>query len=398
MAKNKQQPPTFDIPLLDRVVAILEQARANVVRSVNSQMVIAYWLIGKEILEEEQQGKKRAEYGKRLIEELSRNLTERYGKGFSVSNLWSFRQFYLVYEDRHPEILYPMGRELERRKKLHPSGGESSLAGKSRPMGDELQDPKGYSVGDESINQIKGFHPDLGWSHYRALMRVENEDARSFYETEVARNGWNKRQLERQIHSFYYERLLKSRDKAGMMELSNQGEAAQQPVDMIKDPYVLEFLDLPESPRLVESELETALISRLQEFLLELGGGFAFIGRQKRLTFDGDHFYPDLVFHHVRLKCYLIIDLKTVKLTHGDLGQMQMYVNYYDREVCVEGDNPSIGLILCADKNDAVVRYVLGDENRQIFASRYKLELPSEEELRLKLQRERRLIEQRSRI
>ncbi len=383
MLTNKQQPVTSDTALLDRVVAILEGARANVVRSINSQMVIAYWLIGREIVEEEQQGEKRAEYGKQLIEELSRKLTERYRKGFSIANLKNIRQFYLTFQDRTPEISYPMGSQLEWLEKLHPMGGE-------------LLYSKSYPLGSESISQIKGFRPDLGWSHYRALMRVENKNARLFYETEAARNGWNKRQLERQIHSFYYERLLKSRDKAGMIELANQGEAAQQPVDVIKDPYVLEFLDLPESPWLVESELETALLSRLQEFLLELGGGFAFIGRQKRLTLDGDHFYPDLIFYHIQLKCYVVIDLKVTKLTHGDLGQMQMYVNYYDREIRTQGENPTVGLILCAEKNDAVVRYVLGEGNQQIFASRYKLQLPSEEELQRELQRERRLIENRT--
>ncbi|MCK5380431.1 MAG: DUF1016 domain-containing protein, partial [Candidatus Latescibacteria bacterium] len=191
-------------------------------------------------------------------------------------------------------------------------------------------------------------------------------------------------------------RLLKSRDKSGMRELANQREPAEQPVDIIKDPYVLEFLDLPESSRLVENELESALISRLQEFLLELGAGFALIGRQKRLTLDGDHFYPDLIFYHTRLKCYVVMDLKIAKLTHGDLGQMQMYVNYYDREVRATDDHPTVGLILCAEKNDAVVRYVLGEENERIFASRYKLQLPSEEELRIELQRERRLIEERT--
>ncbi len=373
-----KKPVRHDVNLFNRVVEILERARTNVVRSVNSQMVIAYWLVGREIVEEEQQGEKRAEYGKRLLEDLSPRLTEHYGKGFSVTSLKYFRSFYSAYSNRAPAI----GR---------PAGDRLPLAGKGRPMGDELRDPKSYLAGDESP---KGFLPDLSWSHYRALMRVENEHARSFYELEAARNSWNKRQLERQIHSFYYERLLKSKDKAGMKELANQGEAAEQPVDVIKDPYVLEFLDLPESPRLVESELESALISRLQEFLLELGAGFAFIGRQKRLTLDGDHFYPDLIFYHTRLKCYVVIDLKVAKLSHGDLGQMQMYVNYYDREVRALEDNPTVGLILCAEKNDAVVRYVLGEENEQIFASRYRLELPSEEELRRELERERRLLEE----
>ena len=287
--------------LFNRVVTILDRARANVVRSVNSQMVTAYWLIGREIVEEEQQGEKRAEYGKRLIQDLSARLAARYGKGFSTTNLGYFRQFYLAFQNRVQEIRHPMGGESPEAEKTH-------LVGGNLPARGHRADSVSY----------QGFHPDLSWSHYRALMRVENEDARSFYEVEAAENGWTRRQLERQIHSFYYERLLKSRDKAGMMELTNQGEAAEQPVDVIKDPYVLEFLDLPESPRLVESELESALISRLREFLLELGNGFAFIGRQKRLTLDGDHFYPDLLFYHTRLKCYVIIDLKTGKLTHGD--------------------------------------------------------------------------------
>ena len=376
MPENGQQTTALDTPLLDRVVVILERARADVVRSVNSQMVIAYWLIGREIVEEEQQGAVRAEYGRSLLEDLSHRLTERYGKGFSVTNLKYFRGFYLAYTDRVPKIDRTMC-----------DGPLDAVIGAA-------EEDRSENVTQCVTNVGKGFLAALGWSHYRALMRVENEHARSFYEIETGQNGWSVRQLERQIHSFYYERLLKSRDKAGMMELANQGEASEQPVDVIKDPYVLEFLDLPESPQLAESELEGALISRLREFLLELGSGFAFIGRQKRLTLDGDHFYPDLLFYHIRLKCYVIIDLKTGKLTHGDLGQMQMYVNYYDREVCIEDDNPSIGLILCADKNDAVVRYVLGDANRQIFASRYRLELPSEEELQRELARERRLLEE----
>ncbi|MCK4623744.1 MAG: DUF1016 family protein, partial [Phycisphaerae bacterium] len=346
----------------------------------NSEMVIAYWLVGREIVEEEQQGEKRAGYGKRLIEDLSDRLTDRYGKGFSTTNLGYFRRFYITFQDRSPTIRHSMGGELPEPEKPHISDGDLPV--------------KVHAADNASLWE---FHPDLSWSHYRALMRIENEHARSFYELEAARNGWTMRQLERQIHSFYYERLLKSRDKAGMMELANQGEAAKQPVDVIRDPYVLEFLNLPESSRLVESELESALISRLHDFLLELGSGFAFIGRQIRLTLDGDHFYPDLIFYHVRLKCYVVIDLKVDKLTHGDLGQMQMYVNYYDREILSADDNPTVGLILCAEKNDAVVRYVLGAENQQIFASRYKLQLPSEEDLRLELQRERRLIQERTR-
>jgi predicted nuclease of restriction endonuclease-like (RecB) superfamily len=234
-------------------------------------------------------------------------------------------------------------------------------------------------------------HPDLSWTHYRALLKVDRRPVRDFYEIEAVNNGWSGRQLERQINSLLFERLLKSRDKAGVLALANEGLSPTQPSDVIKDPYVLEFLGLPESHRLVESRLEEALISQLQSFLLELGSGFAFVGRQVRLTLEGDHFYPDLVFYHVKLKCYLIIDLKVVKLSHADLGQMQMYVHYYDREIAEPGDNPTIGLILCTDKNDALVRYVLDEQNRQIFASRYQFELPSEEQLRaqLKLELER---------
>jgi len=190
------------------------------------------------------------------------------------------------------------------------------------------------------------------------------------------------------MNSLLFERLLKSRDKSGLMALANEGLVARQPADIIKDPYVLEFLDLPESHRLVETQVEEALISHLQAFLLELGSGFAFIGRQVRLTLDGDHFYPDLIFYHVKLKCYVVVDLKVGKLDHGDLGQMQLYVNYYDLEIADPADSPTIGLILCTDKNDAMVRYVLGEKSRQIFASRYQFQLPSEETLRAQLKRE----------
>jgi len=404
MAKKKQKQPVLaKSALFDRVVGILEQARSNVVRTVNSQMVIAYWLIGCEIVEEEQKGEARAEYGKQLVENLSRQLTNRYGRGFSLPSLWNFRQFYLSFSDRKPEILSTVGRELELPKKLSTACREFADDKIGHPMGDLLAEPENCKADQtEPLEKVthsvtssrKGFHSALSWSHYRALMRVENENAQSFYEIEAPKNGWSVRQLERQIHTFYYERLLKSRDKEGMTKLANQGETAEHPLDVIKDPYVLEFLDLPESHRLVENDLEGALISRLQEFLLELGAGFAFIGRQVRLTLDGDHFYPDLIFYHTRLKCYVIIDLKIEKLTHGDLGQMQMYVNYYDEEVCAEDDNPTVGLILCAEKNDSVVRYVLGKENEQIFASRYRLQLPSEDELRRELKRERQAIEE----
>ena len=249
-----------------------------------------------------------------------------------------------------------------------------------------------HAVRDESDAstawQPGALHLALSWTHYRTLIKVERREVRDFYEIESIRNGWSARQLERQINSFLFERLLKSRDKKGVMSLANEGQVLAQPKDAIKDPYVLEFLDLPESHRLVESRIEEALLSQLQAFLLELGSGFAFVGRQRRLTLDGDHFYPDLVFYHVKLKCYVVIDLKVGKLAHGDLGQMLLYVNYYDREVAAKDDNPTIGLILCSEKNDAVVRYVLADKNEQVFASRYQFVLPSVDQLRAEMQRE----------
>ena len=232
-------------------------------------------------------------------------------------------------------------------------------------------------------------HSALSWSHYRTLLRVSRKEARKFYEIEAIRNAWSVRELSRQITSLLFDRLAKSKDKKGLMRLATRGQEVMRPIDVLKDPVVMEFLDLPESPKLVESKLEQALIDNLQTFLLELGKGFAFISRQERITLDGDHFYIDLVFYHAILKCYVLIDLKVGKLAHADLGQIQFYVNYYDRERRTEGDSPTLGLILCSDKNDAVVKYTLGEQlERNIFTSRYQLYLPTEEELERELRRE----------
>jgi predicted nuclease of restriction endonuclease-like (RecB) superfamily len=348
--------------LFGRVVAILEQARSHAARSINHYMVLAYWQIGKEIIQEQQQGKSRAHYGQRVIESLSERLAHHYGRGFSVTSLKYFRTFYLVYADRTPEI--------------------------GRLTGDQFK--KGRQTGDESS---QGFHPNLSWSHYRALMRVENIQARAFYEIEATNNGWKKVDLERQIHSFFYERLLKSQDKQGMLKLTQEGHHFQHPIDMIKDPYILEFLDLPDDKSLRESDLESALIDNLQAFLLELGKGFSFVARQKRIRFEDEDFYVDLVFYNFLLKCFVLIDLKIGKLTHQDIGQIDSYVRMYEDQFKVQGDNPTIGLILCSQKNEAVARYSVLNESQQIFASKYKLYLPDEEELRRELQRERQLIE-----
>lgn len=375
--------------LYRRVREILESARAAVARSVNTTQVAANWLIGREIVEEEQRGARRAPYGERLIRDLVARLQSEYGAGYSLANVKSFRRFYLEYP--------------------HLAGGRKGYALRSL-----LSDPpplaspeKGYAPRSQSVTPVSPdssdnrraplgepwqpghLHPNLSWTHYRRLLRVDSREARSFYEIEAITNNWAARELERQINSLLYERLARSRDKAGLKKLAARGQEIQRPTDVFKDPVVIEFLGLPESPRLVESELEQALIGNLQTFLLELGKGFAFVSRQKRITLDGDHFYVDLVFYHTILKCHVLIDLKVGKLTHQDLGQLQLYVNYFDRKHRSPGDGPTLGLILCTDKNDAVVRYTLGPEQeKQIFASRYKLHLPTETELKAEIRRE----------
>lgn len=318
---------------------ILEKARNAVYRSINFAMVLAYWNIGKVIIEEEQQGKERAEYGKALIKELSLRLTKEYGKGFDESNLRNIRQFYLTF-----------------------------------PNCDALRH-------------------ELTWTHYRLLLRIENEDARNFYMLETVDSNWSTRELERQIGSLLYERIALSKNKDKVKDLSTKGHVVQKPEDIIKDPYVLEFLNLRDSRDFLESDLEQGLINKLQEFLLELGKGFAFVARQKRITIDGDHFYIDLVFYNYLLKCFLLIDLKIGKLTHQDIGQMDFYVRYFEHEVKQESDNPTIGLILCSDKNEAMVKYTLLENSQRIFASKYKLYLPSEEELKEELEKEKQFLE-----
>jgi predicted nuclease of restriction endonuclease-like (RecB) superfamily len=372
-----------ELLLAQRIRAIWERSRAQAARSVNTAHICANWLIGQQIVEAEQGGAQRAGYGQALLKTLAARLSSEFGSGFSLTALKHMRGFYLTY----PALL--AGQKGHALRDLLGHLGEGS----ARQLGDT--DPaakKGHAARDLSSNTA-AWRPGqlseaLAWTHYRALIKLARPEERAFYEIEAIKNAWSARQLERQIASLLYERLAQSRDKAGLLALATQGHEPCSPVDLIKDPYVLEFLNLPEVPRLQESDLETALISQLQHFLLELGSGFAFIGRQRRLTLDGDHFYPDLVFYHVKLKCYVVIDLKVGKLDHADLGQMQLYVNWYDREQLAEGDNPTIGLILCTEKNDAVVRYVLGEQSRQIFASRYQLHLPTEAQLQNELLRE----------
>lgn len=322
----------------NEIRTILLSARNKVYQTANIAMVEAYWNIGKSIIEE-QGGSEKAEYGAGLLKELSKQMTHDFGKGFTVANLKNMRQFYLTF-------------------------------------------PNGYALRSE-----------LSWTHYRLLMRVENENARDFYMQEAVKSQWSTRQLERQINTFFYERLLSSKNKEKVAAEIQTSEAAKTPEDIIRDPYVLEFLGLSPNDDFYESDLEQALITHLQKFLLELGRGFSFVARQKRITFDGRHFWIDLVFYNYILKCFVLIDLKVGDLTHQDLGQMQMYVHYYERELMNEGDNSPIGIVLCADKSESVVRFTLPENETQIFASKYKLYLPSEEELLQELRREYRALE-----
>lgn len=369
---SKIQPAPAD-DFYRRIRDILTSAQTGIARTVNTAQVLSNWLIGREIVEQEQQGQHRAAYGESLLKNLAKQLKHDFGAGYSYTSLKYIRQFYLSF----PQLLTET--EIG-----HAARDQSAI---SQALSSLSNPTTSWRPGQ--------IHPNLSWTHYRILMKVENLDARAFYEIETLKNNWSARELERQINSLLFERLAKSLDKSGLLQLATQGQTIQKPSDVFKDPVVIEFLGLPEAPRLVESDLENALISNLQTFLLELGKGFAFVSRQERLTLEGDHFYIDLVFYHTILKCYILIDLKVGKLTHGDLGQLQFYVNYYDRERCAADDNPTLGLILCSDKNDAVVKYTLNsDQNNKIFASRYKLHLPTEAELQAELKREIAQLEQ----
>ena len=311
---------------------LLHNARQNIISNINSTMTKTYFLIGKRIVEEEQDGNKRAEYGKNLIKMLSEKLTKEFGKGFSETNLEQMRKFFKVY-------------------------------GIPQTLSEEFQF-------------------NLSWSHYLILMRIENINARNFYEIEAFENNWSLRELKRQVNSSLYERLVLSKDKEKVKELSVKGQIIEKAQDVIKDPYILEFLGLDEKSDYSENKLETEIINKLEMFLLELGKGFTFVGRQVRFTFDERHFRVDLVFYNRLLKCFVLIDLKIGEVTHQDLGQMQMYVNYYDRYVKLPDENDTIGIIICKDKNDTLVKLTLPKDNNQIFASRYTTILPSLDEFK----------------
>lgn len=317
--------------LVDVIGITIESARKRAVQAVNNELLKANWEIGKYIVEFEQDGNEKAEYGSSLLTNLSKDLKLRFGKGFSKSNIYLMRQFYLKYQIFQ------------------------SVTGK------------------------------LTWTHYAELLGVSDDHARGFYEKQAVNENWSVRELKRQISSSLFERLSLSKDKSGILRLSEKGLIVSEPKDIIKDPYVLEFLQIPVEYRMTESKLEHKIIDNLQTFLLELGKGFSFIGRQYRITLDNDHFYVDLVFYHRILKCFVLIDLKTKHVKHHDIGQMNMYLNYFKYEENIEGDNPPIGIVLGADKNDILVEYAIGGISNNIFVSKYQLYLPDKKVLEQKV-------------
>ena len=325
--------------LFAEIREVLVTARRTAYKAVNFAMVTAYWNVGRLIVEDEQQGNTRAEYGKAILADLSKRLTDEFGKGFDERELRRIRQFYLVF-----------------------------------PKWDALR-------------------PELTWTHYRLLIRVQNEQARLWYMNEAAEQTWSSRQLDRQISVLYYERLLNSTDTLSVRKEAENNLAQLAPQEFIHDPYVLEFLNLKNYPALHETDIEKSLINNLQSFLLELGKGFCFVARQKLMRYDNEDFYVDLVFYHSILKCHVLIDLKLGKLTHQDVGQMDSYIRMFDDLYKHTDDNPTLGLILCSDKNEAVVKYSVLAEHRQIFASKYLLELPTPEVLQQEIMRERKQLE-----
>jgi len=307
------------------IKGLIDQSRNRVYRTVNTEMINLYWNIGK-IIVEKQNGQDRAKYGDYLIENLSNRLINEFGKGFSTRNLKRMRKLYLYYPKRTTLL------------------------------------------------------SQLTWSHYLELIKIDDESKRNFYMNECIKSNWNVRELQRQSATLLYERILVSKDKSKISELSKNGNSIYENKDIIKDPFVLEFLDIKENADYLESDLEKNIIEHLKEFLLELGKGFTYVGNQVRITIDTDHFYPDLVFYNRILKCFVIIDLKIGKVTHRDIGQMQMYVNYYDREIKEKDENKTIGILLSTNKNETLVKYTLPEDNKTIFSSEFRLTIPSEKE------------------
>ncbi|MCM1125716.1 MAG: PDDEXK nuclease domain-containing protein [Lachnospiraceae bacterium] len=346
--------------LFQKSKSLIDNARSNMGQMANTITVITSFLLGRYIVEQEQQGQERAKYGSKVIDSLSAYLTKEYGRGFSRSNVAGMRQFYIIYKDRESEIIQSQIGQLGQEIEIVQSG-----------------------IGQLDIAYSK-FPFKLSWTHYQILMRIEDKDERDFYEKEAMRSGWNVSTLKRQYHSSLYERLALSRDKDDVLRLANEGAIPQKPEDILHTPYVLEFAGLEDKASYHESDLESAVIEKMQKFLLELGKGFLFEQRQKRFTFNDKNFYVDLILYNRLLRCYVLIDFKADELTHQDLGQMQMYVNYYDRYERIEGENPTIGILLCKKSDEALVDLTL-PEDANIYAKEYKLYLPDKKVLQSKL-------------
>ncbi len=365
--------------VLGDISKVIDAARSSAARSVNCIMTAAYWFIGRRIFEFEQKGSERAEYGEELLKRLSRDLTSRYGRGFAKSNLYQMRSFYMAYQDifQTPSGISDDAGSLRGLQNFQTASGTSEIAS------------------FQKVQSLASRFP-LPWSAYVRLLSVKNEQARRFYETEALRGGWSVRQLDRQITSQFYERTALSRNKAAMLRKGGKAlpEDLMRPEEEIKDPFVLEFLDLKDEYS--ETDLEEALIRHLEAFLLELGNDFCFIGRQKRLRIGDEWYRVDLLFFHRRLRCMVIIDLKIGKFTHADAGQMHLYLNYAREHWVHDGENPPVGLILCARKDEAVARYALEGLPNKVLASEYRTVLPDEKELAAEIERTQALLERRS--
>ncbi len=362
--------------LFHEIRELIQSARKTVVHSVDLIQVVTNFEIGRRIVEYEQKGKERAGYGKELLKSLAQNLTNEFGRGFSKTNIEYMRRFFLTYQDRKAQIAQMVSGQLLPEKKTQTASGQLLQTQKHLASSADME------LSKETQTPFAQF--TLSWSQYVFLVGIKSTEERLFYEIEATAGGWTLPELKRQFNSGLYERLALSRDKDGVRNLSGEGQIITNPKDLMKDPYVLEFLGLDEETKYSESDLETAIIDKLEHFLLELGKGFLFEARQKRFTYDEDHFFVDLVFYNRLLRCYVIVDLKIGKLTHQDLGQMQMYVNYFDRHVKLEDENSTVGIILCKKKHDALVEITL-PKDANIHASEYQLYLPDKEELKMKL-------------
>ncbi|MFH1231713.1 MAG: PDDEXK nuclease domain-containing protein [Planctomycetota bacterium] len=359
--------------LLNRVSTLLQEARRKTVRQINTVITTTYWHIGAIIVEEEQKGKERADYGEYLIKRLSNDLTKRFGKGFSERNLRNIRAFYLGFPIRQT-----LSAESIKHIKSETPSRKSQI---SQTLSDQSQKPQTLSA---------EFKPMLSWSHYCELLTIEEPLARSFYEKEAIQNNWSVRELARQINSMLFERLSLSKNKKKVLSLAQKGQVITKPEDAVKDPYVLEFLGIPEKSYYTENQLEQKLTDHLQEFILELGKGFTFVARQKRITIDNEHYYIDLIFYHRILRCLVLIDLKIGALAHSDVGQMNFYLNYIKDKEMMANENPPIGIILCTErtKGRVFVEYALGGITNKIFVSKYKLYLPTKNQLEAEIKKE----------